>query len=208
MQTNTPTWLARPFLALAMVAALSTVGCSSPQYVRGSEVDNLDDPAMSTGLDKRDLQQLMHDNMKAFIAAPIVQGWQSNQTQPRVAIYQLANETSEHIDSQLGALLSDVESLLVNSNQMTVISVERQRQMMGEIAKQHGGGFDPTQIAEVNKQLGAEYYITGKVFTSAERSEEERRVQYFMFMQLIEVSTSAIRWQNKTELTKGLIDAE
>jgi hypothetical protein len=196
------------FLWLFAPVALGGPACSSPQYVRGSEVDNIDDPAMSTGLDKRDLQQLMHDNMKAFIDSPVVKGWQGGTERPRVAIYALANETSEHIDSQLDALLSDVESYLVNSNQVTVISVERQRQMMAEIAKQHGGGFDPSQIAEVNRQLGAEFYITGKVFTSAERSEDGRRVQYFMFMQLIEVSTSAIRWQNKSELTKGLLDVD
>jgi len=193
---------------LSVVGALACVGCGGPSYVRGSEVEDLDDPAMSTGLDKRDLQQLMHENMKSFVASAVVQSWQANPERPKVAIYPLSNETSEHIDSSLDALLSDVESFLVNSNKVTVISVERQRQMMAEVGKQHGGGFDPTQIVELNKQLGAEYYITGKVFTSAERNDEGRRVQYFMFMQLIEVATSAIRWQNKSELTKGLIDVE
>jgi penicillin-binding protein activator len=195
-------------VALSALVALgsSSIACSNPTPVRGAEVEGLDDPAFSTGLDKRDLQKLMHENMSAFIDSPIVQEWIGAGTKPRIAIYPLANETSEHIDSQLDALLSDVESFLVNSNKVTVISVERQRQMMGEIGKQHGGGFDPTQVAEVNKQLGAEYYITGKVFTSDERMEGERRVQYFMFMQIIEVSTSAIRFQKKTELTKGLID--
>ena len=197
----------RLLLLLALALAAVSFGCSNPEYVRGSEVAGLDDPAMSTGLDKRDLQKLMHENMKNFLQSAAVRAWAGN-PQPRLAIYPLANETSEHIDSQLDALLSDVESFLVNSNQVTVISVERQRQMMAEIGKQHGGGFDPTQIAEVNKQLGAEYYITGKVFTSAERTEDARRVQYFMFMQMIEVATSAIRWQNKSELTKGLIDTE
>ncbi len=196
-----------PLLLLAALA-MGMWGCTNKEYVRGSEVEDLDDPAMSTGLDKRDLQQLMHENMKSLLDSPVVQSWQGQPEQPRVAIYPLANETSEHIDSQLDALLSDVESFLVNSNRVTVISVERQRQMMAEIGKQHGGGFDPNAIAEVNKQLGAEYYITGKVFTAAERTEDARRVQYFMFMQLIEVATSAIRWQNKAELTKGLIDTE
>ena len=51
------------------------LGCANPEYVRGSEVEGLDDPAMSTGLDKRDLQKLMHENMTAFIDSPIVQEW-------------------------------------------------------------------------------------------------------------------------------------
>lgn len=197
----------RPLLAILLaVMAISQLACSNPTPVRGAEVEGIDDPAMSTGLDKRDLQKLMHDNMEAFIHSPLVAEWSQKGEKPRVAIYPLANETSEHIDSQLDALLSDIESYLVNSNKVTVISVERQRQMMNEIAKQHGGGFDPSQVAEVNAQLGAAYYITGKVFTSDERSEDERRVQYYMFIQVIEVATSAIRFQHKSELTKGILD--
>jgi hypothetical protein len=199
----------RPTLVIAALVALfatAQIACSNPTPVRGAEVEGIDDPAMSTGLDKRDLQKLMHENMEAFVSSPLVGEWSASGEKPRLAIYPLANETSEHIDSQLDALLSDIESYLVNSNKVTVISVERQRQMMNEIAKQHGGGFDPTQVAEVNKQLGAEFYITGKVFTSDERSEGERRVQYFMFIQVIEVATSAIRFQHKSELTKGILD--
>jgi hypothetical protein len=85
------------------------------------------------------------------------------------------------------------------------VSVERQQQMVAEVEKQHGGGFDPNHIAEYNRQLGAKYYLTGKVFTADERTEDERRVQYFMFMQLIEVATSAVAWQNRAAFTKALI---
>ena len=61
-------------------------------------------------------------------------------------------------------------------------------------------------IAEYNKQLGAKYYVTGKVYASDQRAEDERRVQYFMFMQVIDVATSAVLWQNKTNVTKGIAD--
>ena len=35
-----------------------------------------------------------------------------------------------------------------------------------------------------------------------------RRVQYFMFMQVIETETSAVRWQNKAAFTKALINQD
>jgi len=179
-------------------------GCG-PTYVRGSQVEGLDDNAMSTGLDKRDIEQLLHENLKSLMESPMARGWAQDGSRPTLAIYPLANETSEHIDSQLQALLSDVETFMVNSQLVTVVSVERQRQMIAELEKQHGGGFDPNHIAEYNKQLGAKYYITGKVFTADERADGERRVQYFMFMQLIDVATSAVSWQNKAAFTKALI---
>jgi len=43
------------------------------------------------------------------------------------------------------------------------------------------------------------------VFSSDERQSNERRVQYFMFIQVLEVETSAILFQYKTAVTKALI---
>jgi hypothetical protein len=192
--------------AVAALAALSLgLSACGPSYVRGSQVKGLDDQAMSTGIDKRDIEQLLHDNLASLMASPLAHAWAAERSRPTMAIYPLANETSEHIDSQLQALLSDVETFMVNSQLVTVVSVERQMQMIQELEKQHGGGFDPRHVAEYNKQLGAKYYVTGKVFTSDERVEDERRVQYFMFMQVIDVATSAVVWQNKAAFTKAIV---
>ncbi|WP_437481552.1 penicillin-binding protein activator LpoB [Sorangium sp. So ce1014] len=195
----------RPAALLAALAlAMTSLGCG-PTYVRGNQVEGLDDAAMSTGIDKRDIEQLLHENLTSLMASPVAKAWAHDGSRPTLAIYPLSNQTSEHIDSQLQALLSDVETYMVKTTLVTVVSVERQQQMIAEIEKQHGGGFDPNHIAEYNRQLGAKYYITGKVFTSDERTEDERRVQYFMFMQLIEVATSAVAWQNRAAFTKALI---
>lgn len=194
--------------ALGLLLGTLVTGCSGKEYVRGSEVSNLDDPAMSTGLDKRDLETLLHESLQSLLTSPIAHKWDQDKNKPRIAIYPLANETSEHVDSQLQALLSDIETFLVNSQLVSVISVERQQQMLAEVEKQHGGGFDPSHIVEYNRQLGAEFYITGKVFAADERTKEGRRVQYFMFLQVIEVATSAIAWQHKSSPTKAFIDVD
>jgi PBP1b-binding outer membrane lipoprotein LpoB len=193
------------FAAVAALA-LSLLTACGPEYTRGVDEPGLDDPAMSTGLDKRDLKKLLADNLGELNNSPLMNEWRSSGAKPQVAIYPLANETTEHVDSQLDSLLSDVEGWLVDSNAVTVISLERQEQMMAEVNKQHGGGFDRNRIAEYNKQLGAEFYITGKVYAADERTDDARRVQYFMHMQVIEVATSAIRFQNKAEVTKAVLD--
>jgi penicillin-binding protein activator len=196
-----------PFERFVLVPLLiaAAPACAEPQYVRGQQVEGIDDPAMGTGLDRRDIQQLLHENLKSLMSSPVANAWDQDKSRPTFAIYPLANETHEHIDSQLNALLSDIETFMFNSNLVTVVSVERQRQMIAEVEKQHGGGFDPRNVAAYSRQLGAKYYLTGKVFSSSERAEGERRVQYFMFMQLIDVATSAVVWQNKSQLTKGIV---
>ena len=197
--------MAHPWTLAILV--LSLAGCveeGSATYVRGAQAPGIDNAAMGTGMDRHDIAQALHENLKSLMSAPIAAGWAQTHSMPALAIYPLSNETSEHIDSQLKALLSDAETYLVNSGLVKVVSVERQGQMMDEVGKQQGGGFDPRYM-ERSRQIGAKYYLTGKVFSADERTSDARRVQYFMFMQLIEVGTSAIVWQNKTQFTKALV---
>jgi len=200
---------------LVSLASLGLVLCAlpacsgSPAYVRGDEVPELDEYAMSTGLDKKDLEKLFDDNAKSLTESGAMRRWKTASAggkEARVAIFPIRNETSEHIDSQLQALLSKFETRLVNSGYVTVVSHENQRGLVEELKKQQSAAFDPDKASQLGRQLGVGYFITGKVYDAAEKSGNERRVQYFMFMQALEVETGAIRWQNEANLTKGLIN--
>ena len=187
-------------LALGSIAFASA--CAKTEYVRGSQQPGIDSPAMSTGLDKQDIQQMLHENLNHLRTAPIMDKWRQGGGKTIVAVFPFSNETTEHIESQLGAILSEAETWLVESNAVTVIARERQNQMIGEIEGNKNAVFNPAHVAQYGKQLGAEYFLTGKVQTSDERTEDVRRVQYFFFMQVIEISTGAIRWQHKAYVTK------
>lgn len=190
-------------VAVATAVALSSLGCG-PKAVRGDEVAGLDDQAMSTGLDRRDLQKLLQENMKALETAPVIKRWEGEQM-PAVAVLPLRNETSEHVESSLDALISDIETTLVNAGHVRVISMEQQGNLIAQIRQQYSGAFDPSQISTWGKQIGARYIVTGKVFTSDERQDGERRVQYFMFIQVLEVETGQILFQHKSAVTKAII---
>jgi uncharacterized protein (TIGR02722 family) len=192
-------------ISIVIVAALAAAGCG-PTYVRGSEVEGLDDYAMGTGLDKRDLEQLFDENMKSLTESAVVAKWKAEPEPPVVSLFPVANETSEHVRDQLDALLSKMETKLINGGIATVVDHARQDALIKEVMKQQGGAFDEAKSTEVGRQLGAKYFLTGKVYDSAERVEDERRVQYFLFMKIIEVETGVVRWQNEANLTKGLID--
>ena len=189
---------------LAIAVAMPLAGCGGPQPVRGEDVEGLDDEAMSTGLDRRDLQKLMHENMKALQASAVIRRWQS-ENGPTVAVMPLRNETSEHVDSALDALISDIETTLVNAGHVRIVSLERQPQMIEEVRRQYSDAFNPAQIAQWGKQVGARYFVTGKVFNADERHEDERRVQYFMFIQVLDAETGEILFQNKSQVTKALV---
>ncbi len=194
--------------ALAAAAAAAGTGCAGPQVVRGSDEPGIDAPAMSTGLDKDDVQRTLQKLLNQMRDAPVMVEWRSRAGQgdrTTVAIAPFFNETTEHIDPQLDAMLAETETWLVNSGIVRVISHERQSEMIREVEGAQHPVFDPRHIPQYGKQLGVKYFVTGKVGAADERTPDARRVQYFIYMQVIDTETSEIRWQQKAYVTKAVL---
>lgn len=180
-------------------------GCGGSQAVRGSDVAGLDDAAMSTGLDRKDLDAMLRTNLHALDASGAARRWQG-EDRPTVAVLSIRNETSEHIEGALEALISDVETALVNAGHVRVISAADQPALMERVRSQQPDAFDKSQIASWGQQVGARYFVTGKVYTVDERQSAERRVQYFLFMRVLEAATGDLLWQNKASTTKAIVN--
>src|SRR5688572_22328664 len=123
-------------LACVCSCLLAMLACSSgPRAVRGSDEPGLDHSAMSTGLDRKDLQQMVQENMNALESSAIVAEWkkQTDRAQrPGLAVLPMENQTSEHIEGALSALVSDVETRLVNFGAVRVVSLESQQKLIEE----------------------------------------------------------------------------
>ncbi len=199
------TTLASSMLFLVLGAAIVASGCK-PQYVRGSEKEDLDEAAMSMKLDRKDLNKMYDETIDRMMNASIVSQWERQATQgdaPVVAIFPMRNETDQ--DLALDALLSKFETDLVNQTAADVVSHENQQEMISEIKRQQSDAYDPQRLARYGKQLGAQYFVTGKVYGNREQVKKEKRQQYFLFVQVIEVETSAIKFQSEAPVTKGFV---
>jgi hypothetical protein len=189
-------------IVLAALFGFALTACGGKEYVRGSQDPSIDNAPMSTGIDKDDIQRMLSENLNVLRTAQVMDQWRLDRGQDTCAIFPFQNETTEHIEPQLSAILGEAETWLVEAGTVTVISRERQNQMIAEVEGNQSPVFNPAHVAQYGKQLGAKYFITGKVSASDERTRDARRVQYFFFMQVIEVETSAIRWQHKAYVTK------
>ncbi len=193
-------------LFCCLVVVFAAVGCHKPQAVRGSDTPGLDYQAMGTGLDRRDLSQMLRENLEAMKNSRVYQVW-AGEDRPPVTVLPIQNETTEHIDSALGALITEIETQLLNTAPVRVVSLESQKSLMEEIQRQQHsqGAFDPSQVASWGKQLGARYVITGKVFSTDERAPNARRVQYFLFIRVVSVETGEVMFQNQAAVTKAIL---
>lgn len=183
--------------------ALAVGGCGK-EVVRGADDPSVDAHALSTSLDKEDMKRSLRDTLNRLRSSPVMNEWRTTNPQPIVAIFPFQNSTSEHIESSLETILSEAETWLLESNAVRVVARQRQAEMIREVEGQQNAVFNPANAAKYGKQLGAKYFITGKVSGSDERSEDMRRVQYFLYLQVIDVETSEIRFQAKSEITKAI----
>lgn len=193
-------------LAIALVASLVVVatGCGQPKYVRDTDEPRIDEYTMSLRFDREDLERLYEDNIHELLNSRITREWDRGES-PNVAIFPFRNETSEHIDNQLDTLLTKFETDLVNRTNASVVSHQDQPELIEEVRRQQADAYNPSEIAHYGRMMGAQYFVTGRVYDVAEKVDDQRRVQYFLFVQVIEVETSQIHYQHESGLTKGLI---
>lgn len=203
-----PLHSAVPALILASVLAGACGGGQQVRAVRDTDVSGLDQAAVSTSLDRADLDRMYAETVDQLRTAAVNQRWAS-ESRPAVGVLPIQNETTQHLESQLGTLASDLETELVNAGRVRVINVRAQPQLIEEVRRQNtSGAFDPTQVAGWGRQLGAEYMVTGRLYANDERAQNARRVQYTLFVQILAVSTSEIVFQSRSTVTKAILVSE
>ena len=191
---------------VTIVTAL--VGCGGTKAVRGGAgTDNpaLDEAALSVKLDRADIEYLVSQNINALSRSKVWNNTIERAPEPPVvAIWAIQNATSQHIDDQMGTLLSSIETYMVNSGDVRVVSRERQQKLVNELRLRQSDIYDPQTMGNFGRQLGAQYFVTGKVTSVEERLEKTRRVQYSLALQVLEVETGLIVFQNEATRSKAL----
>lgn len=195
-------------IGLATVATLSlATGCATTVERGGEGTSNpdLDQAAMSVKLDREDINYLVADYLEKLEASRF---WQSDvrakRDRPFVAIWPIQNSTSEHIDDQLSTLLSSIETALVNTGDVRVVDRSTQDALVREIQIQQSSAYDPATAQRLGKQLGVQYFFTGKITSIDERLDKKKRIQYSLFLQVLEVETGLIEFQNEVTRSKQI----
>lgn len=200
-------WRSTTAVTLLALPLLAALGCAAEAMRGGAGTANpdLDVPALSVKLDREDVNYLVAEYLGSLEASRF---WQKEvrtaSNRPLVAILPIRNATSQHIDDQLLTLLSSVETTLVNTGDVRVVDRSRQAALIEDIGLQHSGDFDPATIQRLGRQLGVQYYFTGKITSVEERLNNLRRVQYSLFMQVLEVETGLIEFQNEVTRSKAV----
>lgn len=190
-------------LGLALPGLLACVS----EVVRGgegTENPDLDRPALSVKLDREDINYLVADYLKALEPSRFWTSEVKSGDRPLVAIWPITNETTQHIEDQMATLLSSIETSLVNTGDVRVVDRARQEALVREIGLQQGAAYDPQSAQRIGRQLGVKYFFTGKISSVDEKLNNTRRIQYSLFLQVIEIETGIIEFQNEVTRSKQI----
>jgi len=199
---------ARPGAALVIAAFAVLASACAPQATRGgagTARPEMDEPALGVGLDREDINYLVAQNLAALEASKFWLGEiVPKSTPPIVAIWPIENRTSQHIEDQLVTILSSIETTFVNSGEVRVVARNEQENLADEIRRQGGSMYDPKTAQRAGRQLGAQYFVTGRITGVDEKLSGVRRLQYSLFLQMLEVETGQVRWQHEVTRSKQL----
>ena len=200
MQRSALAWLA---IALVSFAP----GCA-PQASRGgagTARPDMDVKALGVGLDREDINYLVAQNLASLEASRFWTGTiLPASVAPTVAIWPIENRTTQHLEDQLVTVLSSIETSLVNSGEVSVVARSDQENLIDEIRRQGSPMFDPATAQRGGRQLGAAYLVTGRITSVDEKLSDVRRLQYSLFLQMLEVETGLVRWQHEVTRSKEL----
>lgn len=186
----------------AVLCTLLLPACRGPEYTRAADEPEIDDPALSTRLDRRDLELAIDAWVEEFGASAFVRGLPPRK--PSIAILRIQNDTSEHVSGALDNLLSAVETRLVQSGLFKVVdnTTLTRDAVLAERLRASGDAVDPETAAALGKEFGIELLVNGRVGDTAEKNEGVRRVQYYLFMRVTDVATLQVMHQTQVDITK------
>lgn len=189
---------------VALLAALLvlSLACSGPSYQRGSDDPSIDKAAMSTRLDRADLELALDKWYAAFQESGFVRDLGPGN--PSISVLEIANDTSEHIGSALRNLITSVETDLVNNGRFAVISNDQIATSAILKERLRGDSVDADTMAALGKEFGVLYFVHGRVGETTEKTEDARRVQYYLFLKVTEVETRRNVFQKQIDITKQI----
>jgi hypothetical protein len=124
---------------------------------------------------------------------------------PVVSTKPMHNKTGLPVGGSLSALLSRIETVLVNDYPVTVLGSGLTQSILRRERKQQreSDAFDTDRNAAEGKQPQMDYIVTGEATRTDSAGEQDLEVSYRIVIQVINVRTSEVVHQEAVEMTKS-----
>jgi uncharacterized protein (TIGR02722 family) len=181
-------------LLLITVFSLAALlwGCATTTYVKPDTVTEVDETFTDTDL------KMMAEQMVQSIAELAV--IKHRETPPKIAMLDVGNRTSQHIDTE--GIVDKIMVSLLKTGTVRFVDREVLKEMAKEKALVETQRIDVQDAVELGQLVGADYFLTGDIMSIEKRKGTTHTAYYNLTLRLIDVNTSEIIWADEKEIKK------
>jgi len=192
-------WAKMRVLGVLVMALSMMVGCSaSTRDISPDEVMHYDENYDFS--DKKAIVSTLVDSL--MNKPPLV----ARNDRPVLIVYNVANRTSEHIETD--GITDDIRQEILQSGKARFVNEVQRETIQKESDYQYGGNVSPETRLQRARQVGAEYMISGTLRSITKNQPKEMRMtkrtlQYYsLTLELTDLQTGLIEWTDNVEIVR------
>lgn len=125
---------------------------------------------------------------------------------PVIVVYNVANRTSQHIDTS--GITDDIRQEILASGKARFVNKAQRQSIQKELGYQYGGNVSPETRIQRARQVGAEYMLTGTLRSIKKKQPRQVRLKkktlqyYSLTLELTHLETGLIEWTDSVEIAR------
>ncbi len=186
------------FIALIIVSIIGCASTPAPKVQRVAVDEQID---YSGRWNDTDIQLVAQTLIRDVMNRPWLTNFKTSEGRtPRVIIGTVRNKSDEHIE--LKPLVNNLQTELINSGMIEFVASSEQRdEIRSERMDQQSNSSEET-AKRLAAENAADFMLKGDVTTVEDRGGAQTLRYYNVTLQLINLESNTIVWQNKKEIKK------
>jgi len=187
------------FFVCAMTAVFIMTGCSATtRDISPDEAIHYDE-----GYDFTDKKAIVTGLVESLLNKPPLV---ARYDRPVIIVYNVANRTSEHIETD--GITDDIRQEILQSGKARFVNKEQRDNIEKETSYQYGGNVGAETRFQRARQVGAEYLISGTLRSIKKKQPKQFRLtkktlQYYsLILELTDLQTGLIEWTDNVEIVR------
>lgn len=185
-------------MSLASLAVLGIAACGPKAFVKGSYDDTNRENLLNDEWSETDMQKVAKALVDSLVAHPVID---KAKTPPVVAVTNLQNKTSEHIDTQ--SIMDMIRVELMKTGKVVFIDKEARQDIADEYNYQNSGMVSDETKKGPGGQTGADFIVNGRLDSIVQEVGKDKTVYYKITLNLTNLKTSVINWTDHKEIRKA-----
>jgi hypothetical protein len=175
------------------------------------QVSDPEEDAMTSELTERDLESMFSRMSTSLFDSSLMRLWSAYHRSGKpikLGVLAVEDQIKPPMVNSLIRLMKNLEGELSTDGEVITVSRSSQLKLLQGLRDPKDPALNQQKVAQLGEKLGVQYLLTGKLYSVSDRVSDEQdldssdQVQYFLFMQVIEVKTGAVRWQMEIETLK------